>query len=133
MITPIQRVPRYVLLLEQLLIHTYKSHKDRKNLVIAYHSIQEVAQHINTQKRVSDDQERIKAIEKVFRNKHDFSKNGRMVISEGEIKSKKIRHVYYIMNDAILVGVEKSSMLSKKISLVILAEYKDVVLGYIRK
>lgn len=92
-----------------------------------------MAQHINTQKRVSDDQERIKAIEKVFRNKHDFSKNGRMVISEGEIKSKKIRHVYYIMNDAILVGVEKSSMLSKKISLVILAEYKDVVLGYIRK
>lgn len=47
LITPIQRVPRYKLLLKQLLDHTPKNHQDYEKLKDALHNISEVTQGIN--------------------------------------------------------------------------------------
>eukprot|EP01124_Arcella_intermedia_P031606 TRINITY_DN7181_c0_g1_i1.p1 TRINITY_DN7181_c0_g1~~TRINITY_DN7181_c0_g1_i1.p1 ORF type:complete len:1288 (+),score=388.27 TRINITY_DN7181_c0_g1_i1:29-3865(+) len=47
LINPIQRIPRYALLLEDLWKHTSTSHVDEKNLTKAMLSVKKVADHIN--------------------------------------------------------------------------------------
>eukprot|EP01125_Pyxidicula_operculata_P010650 TRINITY_DN3505_c2_g1_i3.p1 TRINITY_DN3505_c2_g1~~TRINITY_DN3505_c2_g1_i3.p1 ORF type:complete len:867 (+),score=220.21 TRINITY_DN3505_c2_g1_i3:235-2835(+) len=61
LITPIQRVPRYELLLQQLLKHTTEYHADYKNLVNAKDRIQQTNKYINVKKQEQDN--RIKLFE----------------------------------------------------------------------
>ena len=47
LIMPIQRIPRYRLLLQDLLKHTPEDHPDKKNISLAADQIMAVAAHIN--------------------------------------------------------------------------------------
>lgn len=129
LITPIQRIPRYILLLNELIKNTYKTHKDRKNLLLAYHSIKEVADHVNTQKRLSEGIHKLEEIEKLFKNSVSLVSEDRQLISEGEIVSKKNKFKYYLFNDSILVGIEKSSIFSKKHKVHVFALLMDITLA----
>lgn len=51
LIEPVQRIPRYKLLLEQLLKYTPESHIDHGNIVAALESVSSAAQHNNEQIR----------------------------------------------------------------------------------
>jgi len=55
LIMPVQRVPRYVLLLRELIKHTPKTHPDYENLVRAQKMMEEVGQRINTRRGEFDD------------------------------------------------------------------------------
>eukprot|EP00020_Sapocribrum_chincoteaguense_P001125 CAMPEP_0170739140 /NCGR_PEP_ID=MMETSP0437-20130122/5006_1 /TAXON_ID=0 /ORGANISM="Sexangularia sp." /LENGTH=1163 /DNA_ID=CAMNT_0011077583 /DNA_START=152 /DNA_END=3643 /DNA_ORIENTATION=+ len=48
LITPVQRIPRYVLLLRDLLRHTHKAHPDRGNLRTALRAVQNTASAVNS-------------------------------------------------------------------------------------
>lgn len=54
LITPIQRIPRYVLLLQDLLRNTEKSEKDHDMLVQAVKKVQVVADYVNEKKREAE-------------------------------------------------------------------------------
>ncbi len=54
LITPIQRVPRYKLLLEELLRHTDTSHADYHGLAKAFDHVKKLALHINEEVRASE-------------------------------------------------------------------------------
>src|SRR5690349_12017086 len=54
LITPIQRVPRYVLLLSEVVKHTPATHPDQADLAKALQSMRRVADVINERKRDSE-------------------------------------------------------------------------------
>lgn len=54
MVTPIQRIPRYVLLLKDLLAHTPVSHPDYDKLSTVLPKMEEVATYINEEKSKFD-------------------------------------------------------------------------------
>lgn len=70
LIVPIQRVPRYNMLLKDILKRTAKIHPDYMNLSKAYASMQEVATHIN------------EGVRKTERNKNFIELGSRMDISQ---------------------------------------------------
>uniref|UniRef100_A0A7S3ZCI0 DH domain-containing protein n=1 Tax=Lotharella globosa TaxID=91324 RepID=A0A7S3ZCI0_9EUKA len=51
LIQPVQRIPRYVLLLKELKKYTWPEHKEHDNLVKALAKAQEIATHVNERKR----------------------------------------------------------------------------------
>jgi hypothetical protein len=61
---PIQRIPRYVLLLRELIKSTNQQHPDYENLNNALAQIKELADYINTRKRDTDEANKILAIQK---------------------------------------------------------------------
>lgn len=54
LILPIQRIPRYVLLLQDLLRHTESGHPDHADLVQALKDMRQVADYINEKKREAE-------------------------------------------------------------------------------
>jgi len=68
LITPIQRIPRYELLLKDFLKYTYAEHKDYENVKNAFDAIKEVASTLNEKKR--EDEEKHEAHHFVKRTFH---------------------------------------------------------------
>lgn len=61
---PVQRVPRYSLLLQDLVKHTWNDHRDYNNLKQALQKMDEVANYLNQKKREYDDRDKVVQIEK---------------------------------------------------------------------
>lgn len=62
LITPIQRIPRYVMLLHELKKATLPAHPDTPLLSLAVESIEEVANHVNEQKRDAENRAQVAVI-----------------------------------------------------------------------
>lgn len=62
LITPIQRIPRYVMLLHELKKATLPAHPDTPLLSLAVQSIEEVANHVNEQKRDAENRAQVAVI-----------------------------------------------------------------------
>jgi len=60
---PVQRVPRYNLLLQDLLKHTDPNHLDYKNLQASLQKMLEIAAFINESMKKSDNAKRIASLE----------------------------------------------------------------------
>lgn len=69
LITPIQRIPRYVLLLQDLLKYTRKHNADFEQLKTALKLIKETADIINSRKRVADQSNEVFRIHKQVKKK----------------------------------------------------------------
>jgi hypothetical protein len=54
LIMPVQRIPRYILLLSELKKHTPSDHPDYPKITEAWTSMQEVANYVNEKKRESE-------------------------------------------------------------------------------
>ena len=67
LIMPVQRVPRYMLLLRELLAHTDAAHPDRAALERALACVQGVADRINEAKRRAEAHERVAALQRQLR------------------------------------------------------------------
>jgi hypothetical protein len=66
---PIQRIPRYQLLLQDLVNSTRRNHKDYKHLRQALEAIIQIAKYINEQKRTYEE------MQKVIKLQEEFSDN----------------------------------------------------------
>eukprot|EP01080_Neovahlkampfia_damariscottae_P005848 gene5848-9671_t len=91
LIKPIQRVPRYKLLLDDLLRTTPRGHFDYALLQKSIVLIGDVASHLNEQKRQKDSQKTLKQIQKKFTN---FISNSAQMggTSEHSHSSEKVKH-----------------------------------------
>eukprot|EP00316_Scyphosphaera_apsteinii_P019756 CAMPEP_0119336942 /NCGR_PEP_ID=MMETSP1333-20130426/92941_1 /TAXON_ID=418940 /ORGANISM="Scyphosphaera apsteinii, Strain RCC1455" /LENGTH=651 /DNA_ID=CAMNT_0007347879 /DNA_START=172 /DNA_END=2127 /DNA_ORIENTATION=- len=117
LILPVQRVPRYRMLLEDLLGHTDPGHPDEEPLKDALERIREVAMHINEEKRHADEVEKLRALLPRFSNGSNMEKElvryDRKFEKEGEMVKVRLahrqrRHVF-LFNDILIYAVSSKS------------------------
>jgi RhoGEF domain/FYVE zinc finger len=88
MIMPIQRIPRYQLLLQELLKNTEMEHEDYMMIVSAAEQIVELAKHINTYLGAIDIRKELMRISRMFNGKAKIIAQGRKYIYHGEVMKK---------------------------------------------
>ena len=117
LIQPVQRLPRYELLIKGLVEHTPTSHKDYPKLVEAHTKIREVNDFINSNKRKADNLMKIQLIQNSIL---DFDKNlcsthrsfvaelGNIVfLNPNNYHKHKHRHLF-LFNDVLLITRKKT-------------------------
>ncbi|XP_070199938.1 rho guanine nucleotide exchange factor 39-like [Littorina saxatilis] len=111
LITPVQRVPRYKLLLENLLEHTPRDHHDYSQLQEATKQIGEIARHINEHIRQHENFTKMLSIQKCFDSSAPkILQPGRVFLKEGPLKKvsrkgvKSFERVFFLFNDVLLYG-----------------------------
>ncbi|KAF2077285.1 hypothetical protein CYY_001410 [Polysphondylium violaceum] len=114
-IQPVQRIPRYRLLLSDLLKHTPEGHKDYNNIKKALEEIQNLANNINESKRNAEGLEKIMLIQSSLTKNIELVQPYRRHIKDitilfdkkGRVKE---RHLF-IFNDSILLCKKQSNIL----------------------
>ena len=109
MITPIQRVPRYVLLLRELIKHTLEASPELEVLRAAKRVMQGVGQAINERKRQEEEFENLLLLDKCFNPPVNIAKRGRILLKHGLIQrmSGRDRIIYcylHIFTDMMIVS-----------------------------
>ncbi|XP_041366523.1 rho guanine nucleotide exchange factor 39-like [Gigantopelta aegis] len=114
LITPVQRIPRYKLLLEGLLEHTPKDHHDYHSLHDATSQIADIAMYINDHIRQHENFEKMLNIQKSFdRSAPKILTPGRQFIREGVLKKvarrtgKAQERMFFLFSDVLLYGKPK--------------------------
>jgi len=120
LITPIQRIPRYSLLLEELRKNTWKEHPDFENIQIAARRMRETAEIINERKREYEAMSKIMAIQDIVAgNFEPFCKPHRRFIREskdGELsivvdQRAKVRQ-FFLFNDILVLAGKNDAVFS---------------------
>mmetsp|Transcript_38185 Transcript_38185/g.75148 ORF Transcript_38185/g.75148 Transcript_38185/m.75148 type:complete len:959 (-) Transcript_38185:22-2898(-) len=105
LIRPIQRIPRYKLLLGELLQNSSNPQSELKSLQQAVKLVDEVATHINEEIRAQEHRERIVALEKRFIGNPHFTAPGRLFIKSGglkkETKNGEASLEFFLFNDLL--------------------------------
>ncbi|KAJ6226626.1 faciogenital dysplasia protein [Anaeramoeba flamelloides] len=120
LIMPVQRIPRYVLLLKDLVKNTQSYHLDYPNLVNALDKIKEIADYVNDTKREAENMKSTLEVENKISGLKNYSSADRKYLTEGKlkyfIKKKKIIKVYVIMftDSMILCSLPKSKKKKNK-------------------
>eukprot|EP01119_Soliformovum_irregulare_P013253 TRINITY_DN3515_c0_g1_i1.p1 TRINITY_DN3515_c0_g1~~TRINITY_DN3515_c0_g1_i1.p1 ORF type:complete len:730 (-),score=250.69 TRINITY_DN3515_c0_g1_i1:71-2260(-) len=84
LIMPVQRIPRYILLLGDILKHTPKDHKDYKDTEKALDETKGIADFLNEAKRQTENAQRVVAIQESLQGLDEqLAKDGRMFVREG--------------------------------------------------
>lgn len=105
LIMPIQRIPRYEMLLREITKHTDPSSADYNNLTKALSLVHEVATHMNEMIRSYENSTKIRYIEKRFVTSPRFLAPGREFIREGHLKKRgrksKQDYKFFLFNDLV--------------------------------
>lgn len=109
---PVQRLPRYEMLLRALLKLTDDNHPDYENLETAVNQVKQINDHVNFKKRESENRATVFAIQAKLIGFDNLVQAHRLFIREGELqfspfanpkKTKKRELFYfYLFNDILL-------------------------------
>ncbi|KAK9300075.1 hypothetical protein QLX08_007117 [Tetragonisca angustula] len=108
LITPIQRVPRYKLLLREVLQHTSNKHKEYNLLQVCLVEIEKAARHINTFIEQYEESQKLLKLQKCIVNPINLVKPGRKLIKEGALMrvsrrgNSAYRRYFVLLNDILL-------------------------------
>jgi len=108
LIIPVQRVPRYVMLLTEFINNTDKSHPDYEDLSDSLNLMKNVADQIN--KSMKENENKLKCIElqNIFTEEVELVEAHREYVFEGELtkQCRKIRKFrkFWLFNDILLYG-----------------------------
>jgi hypothetical protein len=96
LIMPIQRLPRYELLLRELISHTPGDHVDHKNLTEAFEEVKRVNQYIN--ERQKEDEKRVQMVQTLAQQQKKFkSKSGLgQPVRRGSLKPETHKLIGYL-------------------------------------
>ena len=114
LITPIQRIPRYKMLFQDLLKHTPESHPDFKNLEKSFIVVDEVAKFVNQTIKDQEGMGKLLQIQKAFSGlQESLLVPGRKLLKEGVLmkvcrKDNKPR-VFFLFSDVLLYGAVLSA------------------------
>jgi hypothetical protein len=106
LITPVQRLPRYELLLRELLNRTDGAHADAEPLRRALHEVSSVARYVNDRQRDADSQRALlDAQKRILGRPRDFVQPHRALINEGDVLmgAKKDPRRLFLMSDLLVV------------------------------
>lgn len=114
LIMPVQRIPRYLLLLKELLKYTPESHVDFKDLVIAYDKITSVANEVNEAERNAENLNTIYSIQTLLSGQIEtILEPHRKLVKHGQIDIiiKQKRKIGYLIlfNDMIILTKQKGA------------------------
>ncbi|XP_046391456.1 rho guanine nucleotide exchange factor 39 isoform X3 [Ischnura elegans] len=111
LITPIQRVPRYCLLLKEVINHTPAFHPDYAMLQDSYQQVESTAQHINQLILEQENMKKMVALQKSFsKGKPLIVSPGRRFIKAGKLmkichSGRKVQPRYLILlSDMLIYG-----------------------------
>ncbi|OWF53014.1 Rho guanine nucleotide exchange factor 39 [Mizuhopecten yessoensis] len=114
LITPVQRVPRYKLLLEDLMEHTSPDHHDYPHLQEATKQVTDIAAHINDHMKQHDNFQKMLSIQKSFDSSAPkILAPGREFIKEGPLKKvsrrggKPLDRMFFLFSDMLIYGKPK--------------------------
>ena len=104
-VTPVQRLPRYMLLLRDLLKSTPEMHWDYANIKASLNFITELVQSIDAKKKMQDELNFVSDLQIKFGNAYNIMKVGRRGITS--VENVKVNNDFkaslYLFNDAILI------------------------------
>ena len=117
LIQPVQRVPRYRMLLEDLLAHTDADHADEVPLREALTRICEVAMHINEEKRHLDEVERMRLLVNRFVQGKELEKElvsyERRLLKEGVLskvrRTNRQQRALFLCNDVLIYAAKQTN------------------------
>ncbi|PAV66150.1 hypothetical protein WR25_20958 isoform A [Diploscapter pachys] len=114
LISPIQRIPRYELLVKQLLKHTPAEHADRERLLCVQRHTHKLAVAINQHKDANEQMEqRLREIEAIVDGLDDLVTTGRtllrydMVTIKGRDEVRKQRCMFMLSDQLVLTSVRR--------------------------
>ncbi|KAJ8299561.1 hypothetical protein KUTeg_023621 [Tegillarca granosa] len=114
LITPVQRIPRYKLLLEDLLQSTPEDHHDYQQIKEAATQVSEIATHINDHIRQHDNFQKMLSIQNSFDSSAPkILAPGREFIKEGVLKKVSRRggkfhdRMFFLFSDMLIYGKPK--------------------------
>jgi len=104
-ILPVQRIPRYVLLIETMLNNTPSDHSDKVLLKQCLDQLKELADDLNKEKMKSDNYEKYREIlDKLDNYPDDFLKNDqRVFIKAGSMYVNKDKMKFFLFDDTLLL------------------------------
>eukprot|EP01113_Clastostelium_recurvatum_P035747 TRINITY_DN5015_c0_g1_i2.p1 TRINITY_DN5015_c0_g1~~TRINITY_DN5015_c0_g1_i2.p1 ORF type:complete len:810 (-),score=195.49 TRINITY_DN5015_c0_g1_i2:112-2541(-) len=85
LIRPVQRIPRYNLLLQDLVKHTDRSHPDYANIQAAIAKVKSVAEHMNERKREFENILKVSEIQERMEGGEPLARAHRRFVKEGEV------------------------------------------------
>jgi len=106
LILPIQRIPRYNLLLDVLFKNTPENHPDYENLRNALDKMKETADYINERKRDSDAINKILEVQSILSGIEHLAVPSRRYVREGVMlvkeESKLLERYFFLFNDLLI-------------------------------
>ncbi|XP_053972787.1 rac guanine nucleotide exchange factor JJ-like [Hylaeus anthracinus] len=108
LITPIQRVPRYRLLLQEVLQHTPHKHKEYNLLQVCLVEVEKAARHINTLVEQHEEVQKLLKLQKCIVNPINLVKPGRRFIKQGALMrvsrrgNSAYRRYFVLLSDTLL-------------------------------
>ena len=106
LILPIQRVPRYKLLLQELKKNTEPDHKDMKNIDKALEVVGTVAMHINDSVKQQERRAKIAAIQDKITGGIQLITPSRVFVKQGPLtkvcRSRDYKYEFFLFNDLLL-------------------------------
>jgi hypothetical protein len=117
MIMPVQRIPRYELLLKQLQKMTPPEHRDAATLPAVIKIIEDTATHINEEKRKSEAKEQLYSLQRKIRDCPDLLTVGRTLVYKGKLNTVgnrlsavfKNKRGVYLFTDMVMVTAQNLS------------------------
>jgi hypothetical protein len=130
LIQPVQRIPRYILLITDLLKHTPGPHSDYDALGDALEAMKRTADLINENKRQVEECEvvREKCLEIQGVESDQLAVPGRYLVKEGALTpagGKKEDHYVFVFNDLLLVCLRKGN--KKKLKEMIMLDTVQII------
>jgi len=90
LIMPVQRLPRYILLIKELSKHTWPRHGDYNNLINALQAMESIVSKINRQKRLSDSSLKLNQISTIVKGSVAFTEKAEVYFGEGVLQTKDV-------------------------------------------
>lgn len=118
LIMPVQRIPRYILLLQSFLKHTPRRHPDYPDINRALSQFQEVAVHVNESMQRADEIKKMVELQSMFGPHYTIVKPTRRFVKEGKlmkITSRFVKEtVFFLFNDVLIYAYERMGSYSFK-------------------
>eukprot|EP01096_Ripella_sp_DP13-Kostka_P000745 TRINITY_DN10864_c0_g1_i1.p1 TRINITY_DN10864_c0_g1~~TRINITY_DN10864_c0_g1_i1.p1 ORF type:complete len:691 (-),score=282.05 TRINITY_DN10864_c0_g1_i1:47-2068(-) len=133
-IMPIQRIPRYLLLIKDILKHTHPFHRDYQDLVASLAAINEIAKAMNQVAQSMSNIQRLLEIQDTIIDDLDLAQLNRDLLLEAVVsftvslqqgaskEDKKSKGMLYVFNDKVLI-VRKESKDKTEMRGVLAASY----------
>merc|ERR1712137_317505 len=114
MIMPIQRLPRYVLMLEDFSKHTPKNHPQYDEVEKALENMKAITEFVNTEREIAENQKEMLDIQNMLPIDSELLMDRRRhLISHSIQKAKKGKSYhdfhFFLFNDMLLVGKERKT------------------------
>lgn len=108
LVVPVQRIPRYVLLLQDMVKSTPDEHADKQLLETALRTMKELADYINAHKRESDKLLELEAVKaKLEGMPFELSVTGREYVKDGNMLiNKEKRHLFLFTDIAVIATAD---------------------------